>query len=183
MSASSSFQWPYGKQAAVSLSFDDARFSQIEMGVPLLDSFGIRGTFYVTIRMMEQRLDAWRKAITTGHEIGNHSISHPCSGNFKWAQKNALEDFTLERMEKELVDANTQIEKLAGIKPTTFAFPCGQKFIGRGESLKSYVPLVARHFVVGRGFRDEYPNDPEWCDLAQAGAIDMDCTPFPKLKE
>src|SRR5690242_15835794 len=116
MSVGNSFQWPHDKRAAVSLSFDDARFSQIDLGVPLFDSFGVKGTFYVTISAMEKRLDAWRRAISTGHEIGNHTVTHPCSGNFKWSQGKALENFTLEQMEKELIDANAQIEKLVSAK-------------------------------------------------------------------
>jgi len=183
MSESNSFQWPHGKQAAVSLSFDDARPSQIERGVPIMDAFGIKATFYTSIIGVEKRLDVWRQAIANGHEAGNHTMTHPCSGNFKWSRTAALENFTLEQMEKELIDANAQIETLVGVRPSTFAYPCGQKFVGRGEQLKSYVPVVARHFTVGRGFPDEYINDPEWCDLAQAGGVNMDCTPFPKLKE
>jgi hypothetical protein len=31
------FRWPDGKRAAISLTFDDARFSQISQGMPILD--------------------------------------------------------------------------------------------------------------------------------------------------
>ena len=33
----STFHWPEGKQMALSLSFDDARLSQVDKGIPLLN--------------------------------------------------------------------------------------------------------------------------------------------------
>ena len=52
--------------------------------------------------------------------------------------------------------------------------PCGQKFIGRGEDSRSYVPLVASRFLAGRGFGDEAYTDPGFCDLAQVCATSSD---------
>jgi len=74
--------WPNGSRAALSLSFDDARFSQVQCGLPTLAKVGVRASFYVTISYMNQRLDAWKQAVRDGHEIGNHTMTHPCSGNY-----------------------------------------------------------------------------------------------------
>lgn len=167
----------------MSLSFDDARPSQIERGVPLLNEHGVRATFYVSFPHLAGREEDWKRAIEVGHEIGNHTVNHPCSGNFVWSRANALEDYTLERMETDIWDANTAIQQRLGVTPTTFAYPCGQTYVGRGEQLKSYVPLVARHFMVGRGFKSEMVNDPTYCDLALAAGVDGDCIPFDALKQ
>lgn len=183
MESAKTFAWPEGKRLAVSLTFDDARDSQADSGLPLLNAQGVKATFYVTLQRMEARLDDWRKAFASGHEIGNHTVSHPCSGNFPWARKSALEEYTLERMEEELTGASARIEELTGQKPQTFAYPCGQKFVGRGTQVQSYVGLVAKHFRVGRGFRDEAPNDPTYCDLAQAAGVDMDDLDFARCQE
>lgn len=176
------FRWPNGKRAALSLTFDDARLSQIDHGIPLMDKHGVRGTFYVSLRAMHERLDGWKRAIARGHEVGNHTVSHPCTGNFGWSHDAALENYDLARMESDLVKAGAEIQQALGIKTTTFAFPCGQKFVGRGENTRSYVPLVAKHFLAGRGFRDESTNDPMFCDLAQLCGQDSDCQPFEQLK-
>ncbi|KPJ74786.1 MAG: hypothetical protein AMS14_04815 [Planctomycetes bacterium DG_20] len=168
------FRWPQGKRGAVSLTFDDARASQIDAGMAILDALGVKATFYASIGNLERRLAEWRKAAARGHEMGNHSLSHPCSGNFRFARNNALENYTLERMEADLLDANDQIRRLVGATPVTFAYPCGQTFVGRGEGTRSYVPLVARHFLVGRGAYNEAPNDPAFCDLAQAFGMEAD---------
>ena len=39
-----SYTWPGNKQATVSLSFDDARMSQVDAGTALLDQYGIKNT-------------------------------------------------------------------------------------------------------------------------------------------
>jgi len=176
------FRWPEGKRAAVSLSFDDARHSQVDCGMAVLNGLGVRATFYVSVGGVELRREAWRAAAAAGHEIGNHTLRHPCSGNFPFARDKALEGYTLERMEAELIEANDAIEELLGVRPTTFAYPCGQTFVGRGEGVRSYVPLVARHFQVGRAAFNETHNNPAYCDLAQAFSRDGDARTFEQLR-
>jgi peptidoglycan/xylan/chitin deacetylase (PgdA/CDA1 family) len=128
-------------------------------------------------------LAGWKKAVANGHEIGNHTAKHPCSGNFSWSREKALENYSLPEMQRELDQANAAIERLLGVKPTTFAYPCGQKFVGRGLSVKSYVPLVAEQFIVGRGAFDEVGNDPNFCDLAQATGVSLDGLDFDQAKQ
>lgn len=180
------FYWPEGKNAAISLSFDDARSSQIDCGLPILDKYGVKATFYVLAAQpydrVDERLNSWRQAVANGHEIGNHTLMHPCSGNFAWSRQNALENYTLEIMSKEIDQANDVITKLLGVKPVTFAYPAGQKFVGRGKTLKSYVPLIAEKFVVGRGWHDEGSNDPTFCDLAQVMGIEIDNLDFDQIR-
>ena len=178
-----SFPWPKGKRAAVSLTFDDARPSQLDHGIPILNANGVRATFYLSPPNMAQRLEAWRDAIAAGHEMGNHTQTHPCTGNFPWSRHNALENYTLERMEEEIVGANEVIRSTLGVSPVTFAYPCGQKFVGRAGRVQSYVPLVAKHFVAGRGFRDETVYDPRTGDLAQATGVDADTQSFDQLRQ
>ncbi len=179
----SGFHWPEGKRVAVSLSFDDARASQVDAGLPLFETHGVKVTFYVNPKSLEKRLDGWKKAAAKGHEIGNHSSSHPCSGNFTWSRDHALENYTLAMMEREMDGANADTERLLGVKPTTFAYPCGEKFVGRGAATISYVPLVAKRFGAGRGFRDEAANDPIFCDFAQLLGVDSDGMSFEEMKK
>jgi len=179
----SSFRWPNGKRAAISITFDDARLSQVDRGLPMLDGYGIKATFYVVPSGVEQRLAGWKKAAANGHEIGNHTLRHPCSGNFSWSGEKALENYSLQAMRLELDQASAAIERLLGVKPTTFAYPCGQKFVGRGMSVKSYVPLVAERFIVGRGAYDEVGNDPNFCDLAQATGVSLDGLSFDQARQ
>src|SRR5690349_123426 len=66
------FKWPHGKRAAVSLSFDDARLSQVDTGLALLKKHGVKVTFFVESGNLEKRLNGWKQAVLDGHEIGNH---------------------------------------------------------------------------------------------------------------
>jgi peptidoglycan/xylan/chitin deacetylase (PgdA/CDA1 family) len=175
------FTWPEGKQIAISLSFDDARPSQVDAGTALLDQYGVKGTFYVVPNSVKQRLEGWKKAVASGHEIGNHSFNHPCTGNFPWSRQKAIENYTLKKMRSELILANKDIKELLGVEAEVFAYPCGQTYIGRGENTKSYVPVVSKLFLSGRGWLDEGPNAPQFCDLAQLTGMEMDGKDFEQI--
>jgi peptidoglycan/xylan/chitin deacetylase (PgdA/CDA1 family) len=179
--AASGFAWPEGKQIAISLSFDDARASQVDAGTALLDEYGVKATFYVVPNSVKQRLEGWKKAAENGHEIGNHSYNHPCTGNFPWSRQKAIENYTLKKMKKELIMANHEIENLLDIKSEVFAYPCGQTYVGSGKNTRSYVPVVSKLFLSGRGWLDEGPNDPQFCDPAQLTGMEMDGKEFEQI--
>jgi peptidoglycan-N-acetylglucosamine deacetylase len=172
------FQWPEGKKMGLSLTFDDARLSQADTGIALLDKYGVKATFYLSPDNMMKRLETWKKAVRHGHDIGNHSLHHPCTGNFAWSKDNALENYTLERMSGELDSASILIKKMLGIQPVSFAYPCGQTFVGRGNMTRSYVPLVSVKFETGRGWLSEGPNDPAFCDMSQLTGMELDGKSF-----
>ena len=175
------FPWPEGKKMALSLTFDDARLSQIDTGIPLLDKYDVKATFYISPGSLLNRIDGWKQAVLNGHDIGNHSVYHPCSGNFAWSREKALEEYSLQKMRTELDSASRFINVLLGVKPVSFAYPCGQTFIGRGGGAQSYVPLVASMFESGRGWLNEAPNDPWFCDLSQMNASELDGKSFEQV--
>lgn len=178
----SRFQWPDGKRVAVSLTFDDSRLSQIDTGLAVLEKEGVKVTFYVQAPRVQERLEGWKKAVAEGHEIGNHTLTHPCTGNYPFSRANALEDSSLKRMAQEMDGNNRKIQGLLGVTPRDFAYPCGQKFVGRGASTRSYVPLVAARFLSGRGYLDEAANDSSFVDLAQAMGTPFDDLDFAQMK-
>jgi peptidoglycan/xylan/chitin deacetylase (PgdA/CDA1 family) len=176
------FPWPDGRRVALSLTFDDARLSQPDAGIPLLERHGLKATFYVSPRGLAPRLEAWKAAVAAGHEIGNHSLTHPCTGNYAFSRDNALEDYTLERMALDVDEASRGIEHLLGFRAVSFAYPCGQSFVGRGLDVRSYVPLIARSFRTGRGWLGESANDPWICDMSQLQGVESDGKSFEELR-
>lgn len=178
--AQSPFRWPEGKRLAVSLTWDDARLSQIDTGLKLLEDLKLKGTFYLSLPAMNKRRDGWKEMIRQGHEIGNHSTAHACTANYRFTRP--LEEFTIEEMAADIDHATSEIEATLGVKPRQFAYPCGQKFIGRGRQTKSYIPLIADRFESGRGYLDEMPNYPQTCDLAQLMGTLFDGIDFPAMK-
>lgn len=177
------FKWPEGKKMALSLSFDDGRLSQPDKGIPLLDKYNVKATFYLVPSAIQQRLEGWKNAVRNGHDIGNHSLTHPCTGNFDWSRDNALENYSLAAIKKNLDSANRIIKRELGITPVSFAFPCGQKFVGRGKDTKSYVPVIATMFESGRGWLDEAPNEASYCDMSQLTGMELDGKSFDEVKK
>lgn len=123
--------WPEGKRVAVSLTFDDGRASQVDKGLDVINPTGVKVTFFVNPPAVRNRLEGWKRAVASGHEIGSHTMTHPCTGNFPWSRQNALENYTLESMSQQLDEASAQIQELLGVHAVTFGYPCGQKFVGR----------------------------------------------------
>lgn len=163
------FEWPGGAAGAVSLTFDDGMRSQREVAVPLLDQRRLNATFYVNPKDdFETALAPWREVAANGHELGNHTVNHPCSKNFSFISQNnrqALEEMSWEQMAWEIDETNRRLAALVPEQgPVSFAYPCYQPFVGRGKERRSYVPLVVERCVAGRG-RGERANDPLYCDL------------------
>lgn len=177
------FLWPNGARGAVSLSFDDGLQTHVDNAIPTLNQYGFHGTFYVPMAeggAFDKRLDRWREAADRGHEIGNHSMTHPCSSNYGFSA-HSLDFLTLDDITQEILAAKQRIEVgIPGQTGHTFAYPCGETKIGAGKNHVSYVPVVAKHYVVGRGIGD-FLNDPILCDLACAWSFMPTDPPAEKL--
>ncbi|MBX2874229.1 MAG: polysaccharide deacetylase family protein [Saprospiraceae bacterium] len=173
-SIAQNIRWPEGKMMALSLTFDDARESHPKVGLPLFQELDAQVTFYVIPAAVRDQLEGWKALVEDGHELGNHTLVHPCSGNFPWARDKALENYNLPAMRQELIAANQQIEALTGVKPKSFAYPCGQSYVGRGQDTRSFVPLIAELFETGRDWLNEAANSPIFAELSQLQGISMD---------
>ncbi|KJY99633.1 polysaccharide deacetylase [Pseudoalteromonas ruthenica] len=181
----SGFSYPNGKPNAISLSFDDGRHSQVDVGMAILDKYQVKATFYAQPEPIAERLAQWQTAINNGHELGNHTSHHLCSGNFEWLRKKglSLEQTTLAWLENDIKEANHYFKKHLGVTPRAFAYPCGHTFVGRGKDTQSYVPLVATLFDTGRTWNDETANNPNFTDFAQLTGIRIDGLRFARIKK
>lgn len=140
-----------GRRGAVSITFDDGTENQLARAVAPLDERGLRGTFYINPRdtVMTDFADDWRAIARRGHEIGNHTLSHPCPASITGGR--GLEDMTLDGMEADVLEADRRLRLIAPEQDAwTFAYPCYATYVGRGPDRQSYVPIVAKHFVAGR---------------------------------
>ena len=151
--AAGEVEWPNGARVAVSLSYDDALASQLDNAVPALDAHGLKGTFYLTVgsAAMRERLDDWRGIAERGHELGNHTIYHPCSAvgpDRGWVEPwNDLDRLDVPRIRREILIANTFLEAVDGLKQRTYAATCYDALAGGEE----YWPAIEDLFV---GLRD-----------------------------
>src|SRR5437870_4786239 len=62
---------------SVALTFDDGPSEDTERILELLDRYGVQATFFMLGRQVELFTEIARRVIEGGHEIGNHSYSHP----------------------------------------------------------------------------------------------------------
>src|SRR5690606_29707979 len=173
--------WPEGKKMALSLSFDDARATNPTLGAALVDRYDVNATFFLVPSAAKRNVDAWKMAAANGHEMANHSLNHPCSGNFGWGGKPSLDEYTLADMRKELEQANAEIEKLLGVTPRVYAYPCGQTHLGSGANAKRFIPLIDEMFLAGRGWLGEAPVDPVLADMAHLTGMKMDNMEFDEI--
>lgn len=144
------FAWPPGKVAGVSLTYDDALRSQLDIAVPALDRHHLVGTFFLT-EGARSTAEAWRGLLARGHELAAHTMLHPCDGAQSWVQKGrALQDYDAARMTAELNESVGLLKSLGNARgPYTFAYPCGSTWIGQAH--ESYIPLVRPLFSAARG--------------------------------
>lgn len=114
------------RSAAISYTFDDGIREQYTLAVPMLDEVGFKGTFYVIPGQipadsdqpddkMPRKIMSWKdlkKMADNGHEIGNHSWSHP-----------NLTQLPPVQAEEQLTTAFDAIARHIGRPPLTIAFP------------------------------------------------------------
>lgn len=125
------FSWPNGAHAAVNLAYDDALDSQLDHAIPALNRYGFKGSFYLTLASdtVRLRLDDWRTAAAGGHELGNHTLFHPCSASLpdrEWVEpQHDLDHITVAEMRERILLANSMLHAIDGQAERTFTAPCG----------------------------------------------------------
>ena len=166
------FLWDGDKKAAISLTFDDGMGSHLDTAIPMLEKYGLRGTFYITASGEDdgqKALARFRPAFESGHEIGNHSIHHWCScAGVMAPESRGLEYRRLDEVERELVEADKRFRTVfPDVERWSFCYPCYNTFVGRGLNRQSYVPIVARRFFAARagGEMSNSINSPYHADL------------------
>lgn len=146
------------KKCAVALTYDDALGVHLDNVIPSLDSSGIKGTFYLTASFptCKSRMSEWRGAAASGHELGNHTLYHPCLGNTpgrEWIKgERDLSKYSLRRITDEIRMTNTFLMALDGKTTRSFAYPCGDRHVSDGMS---YVDAIKTDFVAARGVSEK----------------------------
>ena len=149
------FKWPNGAKAAFCLTYDDGFFSHINKVVPLLKKYHFKATFYLTpvSGSINLEMEKWKSLAKDGHELGNHTVYHPCRKSEKVKDYLDLDQYTTEQILAEIAVANTFLQALDGKKTRTFAYPCTDMYAG-GLSFKD---SVAHYATAARGGSYEPP--------------------------
>lgn len=159
-----------GKKCAVVITYDDAIDQHLDNAIPVLDSLGLKATFYVTAfsQSMQARLNDWKKLATKGHELGNHTLYHPCIGGKgrEWVKPEYdMNNYTVKRMVDETRMTNLFLQALDGKTRRTFAFTCGDMKIGDS----SFINAMKNDFVAARAVRKQMHK------IQEIDLLNLDC--------
>ena len=102
-------------EKVIAITFDDGPHpKETNQILDILKEYDVKATFFVAGKHVEWYPDAVRRAVKEGHEIGNHTFSHP---DIKAISKTQLE--------KELLKAENIIYDKTGQKTKLFRPPYG----------------------------------------------------------
>ena len=146
--------WPKGY---VSLTYDDGLASQLDIAAPQLERAGFRGTFYLTWNNMKDRAADWAALARRGHELANHSVSHPCdlqhqsAGAFKAREIDPMQNW---------------LRQVEGDKRgRDFAYPCDVTNLGKGNpdrQADTYAHLLQSAGILRARTSEGPPNSLQW---------------------
>lgn len=124
--------WPDGKKAAIVLTYDDGLDSQLDFAIPQLNQYNLKGTFYIYGFISETSIPRWRNVSLEGHELGNHSIFHPClgNGNKNQSPRSYSENYDVPSILREIGVMNKFLFAITGKTPTSYGYPCSETTVG-----------------------------------------------------
>ena len=121
-----------GNRREIALTFDDGPSNETAKFLALLNKLGVRASFFLCGRNVERRPGLAREIVKAGHEVGNHTYSHPflpmCSPT---------------SVRAELAGAQAVIAEATGRRPTLFRPPFGY----RSPALARLLPEMKLHGV------------------------------------
>ncbi|MFZ5974641.1 MAG: polysaccharide deacetylase family protein [Bacillota bacterium] len=80
----------------------------------ILDHYNVKATFFVTLDWAKKHADILKEAVKRGHEVGNHSATHPY-----------MSKMSRDQIEKELMDTTNYLESVTGQRTMLFRPPYG----------------------------------------------------------
>jgi sialate O-acetylesterase len=170
---SASAQGPWNNhQCAVVLTYDDGLNVHLDKVIPSLDSVELKGTFYIpgNANTINKRMGEWKTAADHGHELGNHTLFHPCSGSpagREWVRSDYdLDHYTVTRFMDEIRISNTILKMIDGKNARSFAYTCGDMKAGND----SFYELIKDEFISARGVTGQYETSDK-ADLFNVGAF------------
>lgn len=99
----------------IAITFDDGPHEMTEKILDLLQKFNVKATFFCIGKQIEQNPEVFKRIITEGHVVGNHSYSH----------SNSIGFFSTQKMKEEISKTNTIIASFLNKKSIFFRPPFG----------------------------------------------------------
>ena len=183
----------YLKDPGVVITFDDNYVDNWAEYLPLLDSAGVKATFYIC-RYNRLNADQKRKLQEIqnhGHEIAFHTTNHYNMMDYVYKQKH-----TPEELMKYEVEDGLKLMNADGFYPTTFAYPAGahnglfdkmlmryfksvRALNGTNDFSKSLVPTEKNEVLYGLGIdKSSKRSDETILQVIKSASDNRDCAIF-----
>lgn len=122
----------------IALTFDDGPHEMTEKVLDLLKQFNVKATFFCIGKQIENNPQLFKRIISEGHLVGNHSFSH--SENFGF--------FSSQNVLDEILTTNKLVQQWSGLNMKLFRPPFGvtNPMIAKAIS-------VTKHHVIGWNIR------------------------------
>lgn len=123
---------------SIALTFDDGPSESTPRLLELLAKYGARATFFQCGANARRIPHGARAVASAGHEIGNHTYSHPL-----------LQFKSSAFMYSELREAQSAIMDSAGVTPAFFRAPFGVRWFGLGAAQRRLQLMGVMWTVIG----------------------------------
>ncbi|MBQ3423361.1 MAG: polysaccharide deacetylase family protein, partial [Romboutsia sp.] len=99
----------------IALTFDDGPHpKETDRVLDVLSKYNVKATFFIAGKHAKWYTDPLVRASKEGHEIGNHTFTHPDISNL-----------TSQQIESEILECEKTLVEITGEKPTLFRPPFG----------------------------------------------------------
>ena len=127
---------------AIALTFDDGPSPSTPHILNILAGYGVRATFFQCGENVLRTPELSQAAHDSGHEIGNHSHTHPI---FAFARQSFIED--------EFLRAQAAIANATSATPVLMRVPYGVRWFGFREAQRRLGLLGVMWNVIGRDWK------------------------------
>ncbi|MGH9557933.1 MAG: polysaccharide deacetylase family protein [Bryobacteraceae bacterium] len=127
---------------ALALTFDDGPSESTPALLEILAAYRVHATFFMCGKNVRRCGSIAREVASAGHEIGNHSDSHP-----------RLDFHSPEFIYRELALAQESIHRIAGPNPRLFRPPYGVRWFGLREAQRRLNLLGVMWTAIGRDWK------------------------------
>jgi peptidoglycan/xylan/chitin deacetylase (PgdA/CDA1 family) len=180
------FAWPEGRQAAIVLTYDDAiAASNLDVAAPQLDRVQLKGTFFLMGKAMRaEDVPRWRALAASGHELGNHTVNHPCRrGTFDMPVQYHSESYSVDVLLAEIGVMNTLLTALDGKPRHAFATPCEQTTVGGQDYIAPLEASGLVTFIRDSSVKPPFPDGPKVMSTGFVGTSGADMIAWVKRVE
>lgn len=131
-----------GDRRSIALTFDDGPSEQTPALLDVLAELNVKATFFQCGFHVRRLPRVARLVVDWGHEIGNHSDTHP-----------RFDFHSHESIRRELLAAQTSIYEITGFRPQLFRAPYGVRWFGMDAVQRELNLLGVMWTVIGRDWK------------------------------